>query len=1078
MPDPKDNALQQQGENFYQRLTKIFRSGPAIHRRVKGQDYKIDYSSRVARNGMGWRTGQGMPMGRDNSPFSSIGESGILDRMARYQEFQSMEYCLHGDTKIAVLNGYKTIKELSEEYGLDKSFVVYSYDHNEKRIVPAIGKQARLTRHDHAWKVTFDSGKEIIGTADHRLMLRDGSYVEIANLKIGDAMMPFRRRDLMNKNSKDDVGNGYRWIYNGHRYVREHTMIAEWATGKHVAQDEVVHHKNFVRFDNRPENLAIMKISDHSKYHCEILWSPERRKAMKENNPAERKDITFEAILHWCDTNAFAIHQVSKAFNTNPNVIKHRLRSKGFNTWELFAKTYCPTWQNTSWNNHGSKNPRYCHDITFNEICKHYAPGMSQKILAQKLKVSITPIKNRICENGFKSWKDFANKYENCKVVSVEYYGMIDLYDLTVDNYKNFATDSVVSHNTPEISSALDVVADETVGGDDRGKAFHIYSKNAQIKIALDELFYEVVNVEFNLRPWVRNLVKNGDFFFFHDVVPELGVVNVTPIPVSEVEREEGFDPNDPDAIRFKWITRGNTYLENWQVTHMRILGNDLFLPYGVSMLESSRRIWRTLTMLEDAMLVYRVVRAPDRRVFYIDISNVAPNDVAAYMEAAKATLRATSLTESQHGRQDQRNEPLSLVDDFFIPTRGGETGTKIDTLAGATNSTAIDDVEYMQKKMFAALKVPKPYLNYDENTGAKATLAQEDVRFSRTIGIYQKIILAELNKLAMIHLFAKGFDGEDLTDFELKLSNPSTVALQQRLEIWQSKTDVAAAMKEAELFDENWIQKNILDLTDEDINSINEGRVKDKIRFIELEAMEAKERVDQQLKTLDEFDPSQYQMVGANVEKGAPLPFENLEGALMNKHQNAVNVANGETPDEMILRAKSYDIEGNPYEIDYKDGDAPVKPAAGSIYASKRHNRIRHVGESGRNKTASPDFNAMVSGKSKSLTDLYDDDFLRDPFKESIQKINIGTRPRMSGEFKSAIRRLKESPKFKAREEKLRILAEEIQHAKLVFGERVNLESFDEDDAIFEQILAQVSPVKDDDEGDDADFLDALFID
>ena len=137
---------------------------------------------------------------------------------------------------------------------------------------------------------------------------------------------------------------------------------------------------------------------------------------------------------------------------------------------------------------------------------------------------------------------------------------------------------------------------------------------------------------------------------------------------------------------------------------------------------------------------------------------------------------------------------------------------------------------------------------------------------------------------------------------------------------------------------------------------------------------MEAKERVDQQLKTLDEFDPSQYQMVGANVEKGAPLPFENLEGALMNKHQNAVNVANGETPDEMILRAKSYDIEGNPYEIDYKDGDAPVKPAAGSIYASKRHNRIRHVGESGRNKTASPDFNAMVSGKSKSLTDLYDD--------------------------------------------------------------------------------------------------------
>lgn len=554
----------------------------------------------------------------------------------------------------------------------------------------------------------------------------------------------------------------------------------------------------------------------------------------------------------------------------------------------------------------------------------------------------------------------------------------------------------------PEISAALDVVADETVGGDDRGRAFHVFSSNPKIKHALDELYYDIMNVEFNLRPWVRNLVKYGDFFLFHEVMPDFGVVNVVPIPVSEMEREEGFDQEDPYAVRFKWLTKGNQYFENWQVTHMRVLGNDLFLPYGVSMLEPARRIYRQLTMLEDAMLVYRVVRAPDRRVFYIDVSAVAPLDIPAYMEAAKATLRSTTITESAFGRGDQRHDPLSLIEDFFIPTRGSDSGTKIDTLAGATNATATEDIEYIQKKLFAALKVPKPYLNYDENTGAKATLAQEDVRFSRTIGIYQKIILAELNKLAMIHLFARGFDGEDLTDFELKLSNPSTVALQQRLEIWQTKTDVAAAMKEMELVDHEWIQKNILELTDEDCDRVNAGKIRDHIRAIELEAMEAQERVQQQLKTVDYFDPTNYEMPGENVEK-TPLadPNESEQG-----------LAAPETAEEILARIKSYDSEGNPYFVNWDGKKPPVKASA---YATRRHNRIRHLGNTGRDATANPDFNAMVSSKSKSLTDLYDKSFLDDPLDESITiSSSHFTRPRIVGEMSSMFKRMKAHAKFK----------------------------------------------------------------
>src|SRR5690606_7874659 len=165
-------------------------------------------------------------------------------------------------------------------------------------------------------------------------------------------------------------------------------------------------------------------------------------------------------------------------------------------------------------------------------------------------------------------------------------------------------------------------------------------------------------------------------------------------------------------------------------------------------------------------------------------------------------------------GRQDMRYNPLAIDEDYYIPVRGAQSGTKIETLAGGQHVTATEDVQYIQSKLFSALKVPKPYLNYDENLSSKATLAQTDVRFSRTIAAIQKIIVAEMTKLAMIHLYAKGFDGEDLINFELKLSNPSTVAVQQKLELWATKMDVAGTAKETRLVDERWIQKVLLELT------------------------------------------------------------------------------------------------------------------------------------------------------------------------------------------------------------------------------------------------------------------------
>ena len=418
-----------------------------------------------------------------------------------------------------------------------------------------------------------------------------------------------------------------------------------------------------------------------------------------------------------------------------------------------------------------------------------------------------------------------------------------DVYNSTLSAYGSYDrmarySDFSEMEATPEISSALDIYSEECVSPDVEGNVLHIYSENRMIKKLLHELFYDTLNVDFNLAMWVRNLCKYGDFFLFNDIHPEYGVINVFPIPISEVEREEGFDPEDPGAVRFRWVTQGNRVLENWQISHFRLLGNDAFLPYGSSVLEGARRVWRQLILIEDAMLVYRVIRSPERRVFYIDVGNIPPENIADYLEQAQTSLKRNAVIDKNTGQVDLRYNPLSVDEDYFLPVRGGESGTRIDTLAGGSNTTAIEDVEYIQKKLFAALKIPKAYLGYDEDIGAKATLAQEDIRFSRTIQRIQKTIISELNKIAMIHLYTHGYTEENLLDFDLRLSNPSSIAQQQKLELIRTKFEIAGQAPEG-FVDREWIRKHIIDLNDDEIARIEKGREKDKLRDMELESVQ-----------------------------------------------------------------------------------------------------------------------------------------------------------------------------------------------------------------------------------------------
>jgi hypothetical protein len=1444
-------------KSLFRRLTQLFRSGPVVKRKIRSIDTSIAAADKTKSSGT-------LLFQKSLSPtYATITSNAynLSERLMRYQDFQEMEYSLSGDTEIPTTNGVIQLRTLAAlcEANPNHQFIVYSYDHEKKRIVPAWGKQARQTCVDHAWKVTFDNNKSLTLSAEHRLMLRDGTYRKAEDLKPGDAMMPFYRKDLF-AGAKEGT-KGYSWVYTMddrfRGWTKEHQLVAEWIVGRKLTEDECVHHINFDKSDNRPENLRIMSKSDHDSYHASInngaKWAPENKEWieefkknhaqwMRDNAPTRRHDVTFSKILETCERVGFNISNVCSTLDITIQLINERLVAQGFSNFKQFTEAYASgvtdafvsgkpglltrdlsldlikslieeydtksalavklgctvnvldkflarrarmTWTevrtslgfnenyvDTQKINCGRPRGSNGNLLTFQQICDEYTSGLTLPRLAEKLDVNKNTIISRLAQQGYTKYSEFQSSYDNCKVVSIEYVGEMPLYDFTVDGYKNFATDSVISHNTPEIAAALDIYADETCAQDDKGRVLHVYSENEKVKEVLEDLFYNVLNVEFSMRSWVRNLCKYGDFFLFNDVSPEYGVVNAFPIPVNEIEREENFDRDDPFAVRFRWVTLGNRTLENWEVSHFRLLGNDMFLPYGSSVIEPARRIWRQLILIEDAMLVYRVVRAPERRVFYIDVANVPPENVPMYVEEQRKNLRTNQVVDGATGRVDLRYNPLpvhkdtpvplldgttmtiealskkmvetpdwtpwvysvqdktqrvvpgkvtwcgknytaskltkvwlddgsyvttapehpfvmrdgsakradelipgdslmsayrdlnnrgyerivepsggrvsthvmvardvysekwantnepvvhhkhpelgvgnkrnnspdnlevmnfwdhrkmhsehceltlnsperlvarsvqmieynksdkhrtrttevnkrdrkaqrmgaayngsdlhkshnenrrsgqrlswdenksgrsevmrwiipnevvkfvfevikvnpkigreeltstirqdvnmcslleqanthnkrspsqfhvnavisklvrsqsisdsrygtfrkfaftnpspvnhqvvqietlenvsddvycmtvtgpnceddrhnfavnglgtqtadnqlkslvfvrnSVDEDYFIPVRGGDSGTKIDTLAGGQNTAAVEDVAYIQKKLFAALKIPRAYLGYDELLSSKATLAQEDIRFSRTISVIQKTILAELNKLAIIHLYAHGYDGDDLQNFTLHLSNPSTVAQQQKLELWRAKFEIGGSLPEG-MGSAEWVQHQIWGLSLEEIDAINKQRIKEKAFNTALEA---------------NGDPDAASGGGADDlfgDAGGDVGDEEQAGDETPPEENAGEEPEEETEPEVSL-LKSNDDNDDDESFALKltlDHDAsPVKPKnqVQKDYTYNRGRRRTH----GASKTHMPDFVKMTGVDNRAMKDPNDNDFMK----------------------------------------------------------------------------------------------------
>ena len=401
---------------------------------------------------------------------------------------------------------------------------------------------------------------------------------------------------------------------------------------------------------------------------------------------------------------------------------------------------------------------------------------------------------------------------------------------------------------TPEISAALDIYAEESTTADQNGFILQIYSESKRIKSVLADLFNNNLDINTNLAMWTRNTCKYGDNFVYLKLDPEKGVVGCMQLPNIEIERvEKGMkgksnldkEESDQKALSFNWKNKDLTF-NTWEIAHFRLLGDDRKLPYGTSMLEKARRIWKQLLLSEDAMLIYRTSRAPERRIFKVFVGNMDDKDVEAYVQRVANKFKRDQVVDHKTGNVDMRFNQMAVDQDYFVPVRDAAAPNPIDTLPGAQNLSEIADIEYIQKKLLTALRVPKAFLGFEEVVGDGKNLSLQDIRFARTINRIQKSMLAELNKIAIIHLFLLGFEDE-LSNFTLNLSNPSTQADLLKVDVWKEKIllykDAVAKIEGIAPVSVSWAKKHILGFSDEEIRLDLQQQRLEKAVATELEA-------------------------------------------------------------------------------------------------------------------------------------------------------------------------------------------------------------------------------------------------
>jgi hypothetical protein len=417
-------------------------------------------------------------------------------------------------------------------------------------------------------------------------------------------------------------------------------------------------------------------------------------------------------------------------------------------------------------------------------------------------------------------------------------------------DYESMDTDAIVA-------SALDIIADECTLKNEHGEMLHIRSSDENIQRILYNLFYDVLNIEFNLWSWARNMCKYGDFYLKLEIAEKFGVYNVIPFSAYSIIREEGTNPKNPTYVRFKYdptsvsgittpqnqyalgTATSDIYFENYEMAHFRLISDVNYLPYGRSYLEPGRKIFKQMMLMEDAMMIHRIVRAPEKRIFYMNVGAIPPNEVEAFMQKTVQKLKKVPFVDPTTGQYNLKYNMMNMMEDFYIPVRGNDQSTRIDTAKGLEYN-GIEDVAYLRDKLFAALKIPKAFMGYEKDLTGKATLAAEDIRFARTVERIQRILLSELTKIALVHLYTQGYDGEALTNFDLSLTTPSIIYDQERVNLMKEKVELASQIMENNLLPSDWIYDNLFHFSEDQFDEYRDLIVQDKARKFRLNQIEA----------------------------------------------------------------------------------------------------------------------------------------------------------------------------------------------------------------------------------------------
>lgn len=394
------------------------------------------------------------------------------------------------------------------------------------------------------------------------------------------------------------------------------------------------------------------------------------------------------------------------------------------------------------------------------------------------------------------------------------------------------------------IASALDIISDECTLKNEQGEVLQIRSSDENIQKILYSLFYDVLNIEFNLWSWIRNMCKYGDFYLKMEIAEKYGVYNVIPFSAYNIVRQEGYNPHNPNEVRFKFdpnaalaSTSGyssafanqdpGVFFDNFEIAHFRLIGDVNYLPYGRSYLEPARKLFKQYVLIEDAMLIHRIVRAPERRVFYVNVGAIPPNEVENYVQRMMNKMKKTPLIDAATGQYNLKYNVQNMLEDFVIPVRGNDQSTRIDTAKGL-DYNGIEDVSYFREKLFAALKIPKAFMGYEKDLTGKATLAAEDIRFARTVERIQRIIVSELTKVALVHLYSQGYTNESAANFSISLTNPSIIYDQERVALMKEKVDLANQAMENKLLPKYYIYDKLFQFSEDQFNEFNDQIAED----------------------------------------------------------------------------------------------------------------------------------------------------------------------------------------------------------------------------------------------------------